>query len=245
MKRMSSELSQASSADDRVRIVVADDQPLMRRAIADLVHDEPCLELVGEAANGEEAVQQAQSAQADLVLMDLDMPVMSGVDAIAALTDQTNIRAMALTTFSSMDWVLAALRAGASGYLVKDSAPDMIVQAVQQVMEDTMALSPSVVSLLSRQVLEMPERAVRTHDGEAPQLTEREQQVLDLLAGGLSNREIAQELFLSEGSVKLHMGKACDKLGARDRVQLLVRAVELGLVRPALLKPETAGDRYR
>ncbi|WP_454085902.1 response regulator [Georgenia sp. Marseille-Q6866] len=228
-----------------VRVVVADDQPLMRRAIGELVESEADLELVGQASNGAEAVQIVRESGADILLCDLDMPVMSGVEAIGELSTGGEVRSIALTTFSSMDLVLAALRAGASGYLVKDATPEEIVDAVRQVREDSMVLSPSVVKLLAAHVTTLPATATPQPAPDAPELSEREYQVLQLLAGGLSNREIGAELHLSEGAVKLHLGRACDRLGARDRVQLLVRAVELGLVTPSLLKPETAMDRYR
>lgn len=233
------------TSTSRVRIVVADDQPLMRRAIAELVDSEPDFELAGQAANGAEAVRLVRDTGADVLLCDLDMPVVSGIDAIAELSAQGAVRCVALTTFSSMDLVLAALRAGASGYLVKDATADEIVSAVRQVCEDSMAISPSVVKLLADHVTRTPPAPVPRPAHGAPELSEREDQVLQLLAGGLSNREIGAELHLSEGAVKLHLGRACDRLGARDRVQLLVRAVELGLVTPSLLKPDTAMDRYR
>lgn len=228
-----------------VRVVVADDQPLMRRAIAELVDSEPDLELVGQASNGAEAVRTVRETGAEILLCDLDMPVLSGVEAIRELSATGEVRCIALTTFSSTDLVLAALRAGASGYLVKDATPEEIVDAVRQVREDSMVISPSVVKLLAAHVTAMPVAPSTEPAPDAPELSEREHQVLQLLAGGLSNREIGAELHLSEGAVKLHLGRACDRLGARDRVQLLVRAVELELVTPSLLKPETAMDRYR
>ena len=243
---MTSEIpAESHESAQPIRVVVADDQPLMRRALCDFFEEQEDFEVLGQANNGVEAVELATTLSPDVVLMDLDMPELSGVDAIMELRSQRQVRCLALTTFSSMDWVLAALRAGASGYLVKDAAPDMIVNAVRDVMNDTMVLSPSVVELLADQVTNMPDAQLRIGTADAPDLTEREQQVIDLIAGGLNNKEIAQELHLSEGAVKLHVGKACDRLGARDRVQLLVRAVELGLVAPSLLRPETARDRFR
>lgn len=241
----SSIVDDSQKAARSIRLVVADDQPLMRRALCDFFEDEPGFEVLGQANNGSEAIEMGRSLHPDAILMDLDMPEVSGVEAIQQLTADTDIRCIALTTFSSMDWVLAALRAGASGYLVKDAAPEMIVDAVRDVVNDTMALSPSVVELLAEQVTQLPAGHSPAPSAEAPDLTEREQQVVDLIAGGLNNKEIAQELHLSEGAVKLHVGKACDRLGARDRVQLLVRAVELGLVAPSLMRPETARDRFR
>lgn len=241
----SSIVDDSQKAARSIRLVVADDQPLMRRALCDFFEDEPGFEVLGQANNGSEAIEMGRSLHPDAILMDLDMPEVSGVEAIQQLTADTDIRCIALTTFSSMEWVLAALRAGASGYLVKDAAPEMIVDAVRDVVNDTMALSPSVVELLAEQVTQLPAAHSPAPSAEAPDLTEREQQVVDLIAGGLNNKEIAQELHLSEGAVKLHVGKACDRLGARDRVQLLVRAVELGLVAPSLMRPETARDRFR
>lgn len=219
---------------DPIRVVVADDQPLMLRAISELIEQAPQMEVVGRASNGVEALELARTTEPDVVLTDLDMPERNGVELIGDLQDYPAIKTLALTTFASTDWVIAALRAGASGYLVKDAAPDKIVDAVRDVLNNTMVVSPAVVKLLSQHVIDQ-------HDGPSapplagvPDFNEREHAVVDLLATGMSNREIAEELYMSEGSVKLHLRNACQKLQVRDRVQLLVRAVEWGITSPRL-----------
>lgn len=217
-----------------MRVVVADDQPLMLRAISELIEQEPQMRVVGQAKNGSEALELAQETQPDVVLTDLDMPIRNGVELIADLQALPQIKTLALTTFASTDWVIAALRAGASGYLVKDAAPDEIVDAIRQVLTNTMVVSPSVVKLLSQHVIDDPYREPKPTPDDIPELQEREQAVVELLATGKSNREIAEALFISEGSVKLHLSRACEKLQVRDRVQLLVRAVEWGLASPRL-----------
>lgn len=228
-----------------IRLVVADDQPLMRQAITAFFDAEPEYDVVGTAANGREAVRVVAKIQPDLILMDLDMPEMTGVEATAEIvaTDSPT-KVVVLTTFSIMEWVAPALRAGASGYLTKDAAPDELTVAVARVMADETVLSPAATRLLVEEFASLD--AVRVAPTTPPKihLTERETQVVHLLAGGLSNKEIAEELHLSLGSVKLHMSKASDRLGARDRVQLLVRAIEVGMVQPSLLRPETSWDRY-
>lgn len=234
------------AAGEVTRLVVADDQPLMRRAIAAFFEAEPGYEVVGTAQNGRDAVRVVAELRPDLILMDLDMPEMTGVEATAAIVHGgAATKVLVLTTFSIMEWIAPALRAGASGYLVKDAAPDELVNAVARVLADETVLSPAVTRLLVQEVTSVPSaQDDRTPTPPVSELTDRELQVVELLAGGLSNKEIAQELHLSLGSVKLHIGKASDRLGARDRVQLLVRAIELGLVQPSLLRPETAWDRY-
>lgn len=258
------------TAATTARVVVADDQPLMRRAMAELLDSEPGFEVVGQAADGAEALELVRELEPDLLLCDLQMPQVTGVEVIRELSGTSTVRCLALTTFTTSEWVLAALRAGASGYLIKDASPEEVINAVHAVLADTMIVSPAVVSLLVEHVNTVSGTGASTatptptgpgqtepepdvpgetapSDDDAPdlQLSPRESEVLELLAGGLNNREIADELFLSEGSVKMHIGKACDRLQARDRVQLLVRAVEFGLVSPALLRPETAQDRFR
>lgn len=230
-----------------VRIVVADDHPLMLRAISEMVNDAEGLTVVGTAGNGAEAVRLVRELGPELLMTDLDMPERSGVEAIQEVAGEGLARCLALTTFSALNWVVEALRAGASGYLLKDSAPEEIIGAVRQVLDDDMVLAPPVVRLLARQVTSGPSRGNDAGSvlASVPEISQREREVVELLAGGLNNKEIAAELFLSEGAVKLHLGKACERLGARDRVQLLVRAVELGLVTPSLLRPETAQDRFR
>ena len=239
-------MSVTPTSDDAVpaRVLVVDDQPLMRKAIADFFADEPGFEVVGVARDGVEAVEVVAQLRPDVVLMDLDMHRMNGTDATRAIVDSgVPTKVVALTTFSVLEWVIEALRAGASGYLVKDADPADLVDAVRGVLDDTVVMSPRITALLVDSVVARPPAPA---PADAPvSLTEREREVIDLLAGGLNNREMADELHLSEGAVKLHLSKACDRLGARDRVQLLVRAVELGLVDPSLRYPDTAVDRYR
>lgn len=238
--------SSSETVPERVRILIAEDQPLMRQALADFYGGEPGHEVVGVAADGVEAVELASELKPDVILMDIDMPRLNGIDATREISQhQNHSRIVMLTTFSVMDKVSAALRAGASGYLVKDAAPEELLQAIARVMQDETVLSPAVTQLLVDEVTaDMAQaRSKSPGDDGTPKLTTRELEVLERLAGGLSNKEIAQDLFLSEGSVKLHLGKACDRLGARDRVQLLVRAVEMGMVTPSLARPETAWDR--
>ncbi|CAN5443957.1 response regulator transcription factor [soil metagenome] len=227
-----------------IRLVVADDQPLMRQAITAFFDAEPGYDAVGTAANGREAVRVVAKIRPDLILMDLDMPEMTGAEATAEIvaTDSPT-KVVVLTTFSIMEWVAPALRR-ASGYLIKDAASDELTVAVARVMADETVLSPAATRLLVEEFASLD--AVRVAPTTPPKihLTERETQVVHLLAGGLSNKEIAEELHLSLGSVKLHMSKASDRLGARDRVQLLVRAIEVGMVQPSLLRPETSWDRY-
>lgn len=217
-----------------IRVVVADDQPLMLRALAELIERAPQMEVVGRASNGVEALEQVQATKPDVVLTDLDMPERNGVELIEDLQAYPAIKTLALTTFSSTDWVIAALQAGASGYLVKDAAPDEIVDAIRQVLTNTMVVSPAVVKLLSQHVVNQHDGSANQPPGGVPELNHREQAVVELLATGMSNREIAEELFISEGSVKLQLRNACQKLHVRDRVQLLVRAVEWGIVSPRL-----------
>lgn len=228
-----------------VSLVVADDQPLMRQALADFFGAEPGFVVLGTASDGIEAVQLVREVRPDVILMDLQMPRMDGVEATAEITKAgLPTKVIVVTTFAVTEKVVAALRAGASGYLLKDAAPDEIALAVRQVMRDQTVVSPAVTELLVSEVTASNGPTTRSPDPQAPRLSQREGQVLELLAGGLSNKEIATDLHLSEGSVKLHLGKACDRLGARDRVQLLVKAVELGLVEPSLKMPETAWERY-
>lgn len=217
-----------------ISVVVIDDQPLMLRAISELIEQAPHLQVAGQAKNGEEGLLVVNDTRPDVVLTDLDMPVKSGVELIKDLQDYPSVKTLALTTFATTEWVIAALRAGASGYLVKDAAPDEIVDAVYQVLENTMVVSPAVVKLLSQHIIDDPGPVRRPAPKDVPELNVRERAVVELLATGMSNREIAESLFLSEGSVKMHLGKACEKLHVRDRVQLLVRAVEWGIAAPRL-----------
>lgn len=220
-----------------ITVLVVDDQPLMLHALRTFLENEEGITVVGAAADGEAAVQQAHALTPDLVLMDLKMPRMNGIDATHKITDELpGMRVVALTTFSTLDYVIPALRAGASGYLVKDAQPEEILAAIRMAMDDNLPLSPGVVRLLARQVIggaHAPagiSASAATEVGLAP----REISVLQFLGRGLSNREIAKEMYISEGSVKAYLANACMKLGVRDRLQALIRGFELGIVSPRL-----------
>lgn len=224
---------------ERIRVGVAEDQPLMRRALAELVDQEEGLDLVGVAADGVSAIRMVRGQAPDVLLTDLAMPDLSGVDVMAVCRDDgTETRFLALTTFGSMTWILSALRAGAAGYLVKDASPAEIVEAVRSVHEDTTVLSPSVAAALVEHVAASPLPAARTGEV-APDLPDRLNEALRLLAGGLSNREIAARMHVSEAAVKQYLRRLGQALGVRDRVQILIRGLELGMVSPRLDREDT------
>ncbi len=220
-----------------ITVLVVDDQPLMLHALRTFLENEEGITVVGAAADGEAAVQQAHALTPDLVLMDLKMPRMNGIDATHKITDELpGMRVVALTTFSTLDYVIPALRAGASGYLVKDAQPEEILAAIRMAMDDNLPLSPSVTRLLAQQVLNGSHAPAGISTSAATEvgLAPREISVLQFLGRGLSNREIAKEMYISEGSVKAYLANACMKLGVRDRLQALIRGFELGIVSPRL-----------
>jgi DNA-binding NarL/FixJ family response regulator len=216
----------------RIRVLVVDDQALFREALVALLAVQPGIEVVGEAANGRDAVEAAGRLRPDVVLMDLRMPVLDGVGATRQLrVDHPSVRVLALTTFDGDAEVFPALRAGAVGYLLKDATTDRLVEAVVAADRGESVLAPSVAAKLVARVAALPEPAAAP----APQplvdpLTDRELEVLRHLAAGRSNREIAQAVFLSEGTVKNHVTSILAKLGARDRTQAALRASALGLL---------------
>jgi DNA-binding NarL/FixJ family response regulator len=215
-----------------VRVVLADDQPLVRAGLRVLIADTPDLDVVGEAGTGAQAVQLARDLRPDVVVMDIRMPGMDGIEATAMITaDHAAARVVVLTTFDDDDYVYAALRAGASGFLVKDMALKDILAAIRVVAVGDALIAPGVTRRLIAQFAGRPEPppARREIDG----LTERERQVLTLVGRGLSNAEIAASLFISAGTAKAHVARLLAKLGARDRVQLVIAAYETGLVPPS------------
>jgi DNA-binding NarL/FixJ family response regulator len=215
-----------------VRVLLADDQALFREALATLLDVRPEIEVVGEAGDGDEALRRSALLQPDVVLMDLHMPVLDGIAATRRLRiEQPGVRVLALTTFDDDEAVFAALRAGAVGYLLKDVSGDRLVEAVQAATRGESVLQPSVAAKLVARVARLPEDEPRTRPQPLPvPLSDRELEVVRLLAAGSSNREIAAALFLAEGTVKNHVTNLLAKLGARDRTQAALRARALELL---------------
>ena len=216
-----------------IRVVLADDQALVRSGFQMILAAQPDIEVVGEAGNGRQAIDLANRLAPDVVLMDVRMPVLDGLEATRRLVEiGTTARILILTTFDLDEYVYAAIRAGASGFLLKDVHPPQLVDAIRVVARGEALLAPAVTKrLLERFAETLPEPEER-----APALatlTERERDVLTLVAAGLSNAEIAGRLFLSETTVKTHVSSLLRKLSLRDRVQAVVLAYETGLVRPA------------
>jgi DNA-binding NarL/FixJ family response regulator len=218
-----------------IRVLIADDQPLMRTGFRMILDAEPDLEVVGEAADGAEAVRLAAGARADVVLMDVRMPGMDGIEATRRLAGdgvQDPVRVLILTTFDLDEYVLSALRAGASGFLLKDVPPEDLVEAIKVVAAGDALLAPSVTRrLLDRFAASLPDPAA-ARPAALDTLTARELEVLGLVARGMSNAEIAEHLVVSETTVKTHVGRLLFKLDLRDRVQAVVLAYETGIVRP-------------
>jgi DNA-binding NarL/FixJ family response regulator len=219
-----------------IRVVLADDQALVRAGFRSLLDAQDDIEVVGEAGNGDEAVRLATQLMPDIVLMDIRMPGVDGLSAtrrIAADDRMGNVRVVILTTFGLDEYIFEAIRAGASGFLVKDTEPGELVQAVRVVASGEALLSPSVTKQL------IAEFAARAKEPQTPdglgELTDREREVVALVAEGLSNEEIAGRLFVSPATAKTHVSRAMGKLRARDRAQLVVIAYESGLVRPGWL----------
>jgi len=216
-----------------IRVVVADDQSLVRGGFRMIIDAQPDLEVVGEAADGHEAVAAALELAPDVVLMDIRMPGMNGLDATRSIVARPACaaRVLVLTTFDLDELVYESMRAGASGFLVKDVPPEDLAQAVRTVAAGNALLSPTVLRRMLDQFVRRPPPV----DGRPPgleSLTEREVEVLRLVARGRANAEIAGELYLGENTVKTHVTHILTKLGLRDRVQAVVRAYETGLVAP-------------
>lgn len=215
-----------------IRIVLVDDQELVRAGFAMMVSAQPDMEVVGQAGDGRRALEVLASVEADVVVMDLRMPVMDGVEATRALQGRDQPpKVLALTTFDTDEDAFAALQAGASAFLLKNSPPDELLSAIRIVAAGESVVAPRVTRrLLDRFAGNL---APDNRNGERYEvLTERELEVLQLVAEGLSNKEIAERLFVSESTVKSHFGRVLMKLGLRDRVHAVVFAYETGLVRP-------------
>lgn len=212
---------------DTLKILVVDDQSLMRQAMTSFVTFEKDMEVVAQASDGAEAVNLALQLKPDVILMDLQMPVMNGIDATSKITAALpSTKVLAVTTFHSEDYVVPALKAGASGYIVKDSEPEDIINAIRSVHEGNSVLSPSIARLLVDNLAEeaVERRMTATDVYEWSQLTSRERDVVKLLCDGYSNREIASTLFLSEPTVKTHVAHIASKVDTRDRLQIVVKA---------------------
>jgi DNA-binding NarL/FixJ family response regulator len=219
-----------------IRVLLVDDQELVRTGFRMILADEDGIEVVGEAGDGREAVAAASRLRPDLIVMDIRMPVMDGVEATRQLAGDADAgsgpRVLILTTFDGDEHVVEALRAGASGFLLKDVTPTDFVRAIRIVAAGDALISPSVTRRLLERFARLAVPADERHAQALHQLTQREQEVLKLVAQGLSNGEIAERLTLAEPTVKTHVSHLLMKLDLRDRAQLVVLAYEVGVVRP-------------
>jgi DNA-binding NarL/FixJ family response regulator len=217
-----------------IRVLVADDQALVRGSFRILVDTAPDLTVVGEAATGAEAVELAGSERPDVVLMDIRMPDLDGIEATRRITSApgtSGVRVLILTTFGIDEYVFAALRAGASGFLLKDTPPGDLLAAIRVVAAGEALLAPAVTRRLIEEFTRRPETG-RPPSSALDDTTDREREVLTLIALGLSNTEIADQLHVSLSTAKTHIGRLLMKLAARDRAQLVIAAYDAGLVRP-------------
>jgi DNA-binding NarL/FixJ family response regulator len=219
-----------------VRILLADDQALLRLGFRMVLETQPDLEVVGEAGNGAQATAMTGALEPDVVLMDVRMPVVDGIEATRRIVESGSAaRVLVLTTFNLDEYVYAALRAGASGFLLKDVPPGDLISAIRAVAAGDAVVAPSVTRrLIDAFADHLPDPATGRSptDARLDQLTDREREVLVEVAGGRSNGEIAQSLVVSEATVKTHVGRILTKLSVRDRVQVVVFAYEAGIVRP-------------
>lgn len=215
-----------------VRVLLADDQPLIRAGLSMVIAEAPDLAVVGEAGSGAEAIRLARELVPDVVVMDIRMPGGGGIAATREITGGSTTRVIMLTTFDEDENVYASLRAGASGFLVKDLALDDILAAIRVVAAGDALIAPSVTRRLIRQFAARPDPAPARPPRALAGVTEREREVLILVGRGLSNGEIAAHLVISVATVKTHVANLLTKLDARDRVQLVVIAHEAGLIRP-------------
>ncbi|MEA2273046.1 MAG: hypothetical protein QOI98_1754 [Solirubrobacteraceae bacterium] len=228
-----------------IRVLLVDDQVLLRSGLRVLLESEADMAVVGEAGDGEEAVSLALETRPDVVLMDIRMPRLDGVEAtkrIAADDRLNGVRVLILSTFESDEYVFEALRAGAAGFLVKDSEPTDVLSAVRAVASGDAQLSPSVMRRLIEEYAAWPERRLSS-PSQLDELTVREREVMALVAYGLTNDEIAERLVVSPATAKTHVSRTMVKLHARDRAQLVALAYQTGLVVPGASALEFASDR--
>jgi DNA-binding NarL/FixJ family response regulator len=216
-----------------VRVLITDDQALVRAGFRVLLEASPDIDVVGEAENGEQAIARTAELAPDVVLMDIRMPVMDGLEATRHILENAGpdatTRVLVLTTFDADEYVYEALRVGASGFLLKDTDPVQLADAIRVIARGDALLAPSVTRRLIDEFASRPE-VRRAHPAELGALTEREHEILALVAQGLSNDEIAKHLFISPATAKTHVSRVMMKLSARDRAQLVVIAYESGLV---------------
>jgi len=214
-----------------IKILLVDDQPLFREGLRTLLSVQPDFEVVGEAGNGEEAIRLARSLLPSVVLMDLQMPVLDGVAATRRLHEELpNGRVIVLTTFDDDEMVFDGLRAGAVGYLLKDASSEKLAEAVRVAARGETFLQPSVAAKVVAEFARLSRKTVGTGNSVMDPLSERELEILRLIAQGASNREIAGALFLAEGTVKNHVSNILGKLGVRDRTQAALKAKDSGLI---------------
>jgi DNA-binding NarL/FixJ family response regulator len=215
-----------------IRVLIADDQALVRGGFRVLVDSAPDLQVVGEAADGEQAVALALSTRPDVVLMDIRMPVMDGLEATRRILSQEagDVRVLVLTTFDLDEYVFSALRLGASGFLLKDTPPKELLQGIRTIAAGEALLSPQVMRRMIEQFVAQPGPGAPA-PAQLTRLTEREQEVMKLVARGWSNTEIADHLYVTHATVKTHVSRLLMKLEARDRAQLIVLSYESGLVK--------------
>jgi DNA-binding NarL/FixJ family response regulator len=219
-----------------IRVLVADDQALVRAGFVKLLETEDDMQVVGEAGDGSEAIDKSAATTPDVVLMDIRMPQLDGIEATRRIRLQPKPpRVVILTTFDLDEYVFDALKAGASGFLLKDAPADQLVGGVRLVASGEALLAPSITRRLIEEFAKRPPRPAAEGPAELAELTSREREIMTLVARGLSNGEIAAQLVLGESTVKTHVGNVLMKLGLRDRVQVVVVAYETGLVQPGEL----------
>jgi DNA-binding NarL/FixJ family response regulator len=213
-------------------LLIADDQALVRVGLRKILDNEPDINVVGEAGDGQDAVAAARQLQPDVILMDIRMPVLDGIEATRRIVgDRPAARVLILTTFGLDTYVYEALRAGASGFMLKDAPPEEITAAVRIVARGEALLAPAITRTVIEEFARAPAPTTPVPPPAVTELTPREREVLDLLARGLSNPEICQQLVISEATAKTHVARILQKLDLRDRVQAVIYAYETGLVR--------------
>ena len=226
-------------SDERVRVLLVDDDDLMRAGLRSVLSSDDTIEVVGEAADGGEALDDIRTRRPDVVLMDIRMPGVDGISATrAVLADSPEVKVVVLTTFEDDDYIFEALSAGASGFLLKRTKPEELIAAIHTVADGDSLLSPSVTRRVIDRMATQPVAGLS--GARLDELTPREREVLELIGRGLSNREIAETFVIEESTVKTHVKRILMKLGLRDRVQAVILAYETGLIRPG---PKTGAMR--